>query len=88
MLIFDELDEGLFEHLIGSILLAIQDKAKGQLIFTAHNLRPLQCLNHGSIRFALLPPDKAKDQTKKTNQYSEINCLNKRSNLRDIFIRH
>lgn len=85
MLIFDELDEGLFEHLLGSILLAIQDKAEGQLIFTAHNLRPLQCLKHGSIRFALLPSDKAKDQTKKTNQYSEINCLNKRSNLRDIY---
>lgn len=87
MLIFDELDEGLFEHLLGSLLLAVQDKAEGQLIFTAHNLRPLQCLKHGSIRFALLPSDsdKAKDQTKKTNQYSEINCLNKRSNLRDIY---
>ena len=85
MLIFDELDEGLFEHLLGSILLAIQEKAEGQLIFTAHNLRPLQCLEHGSIRFALLLSNKAKDQTTKTNQYSEINCLNKRSNLRDIY---
>ena len=85
MLIFDELDEGLFEHLLGSILLAIQDKAEGQLIFTAHNLRPLQNLEHGSIRFALLPNDKTGDKTKKTNQYSEINCLNKRNNLRDIY---
>lgn len=85
MLIIDELDEGLFEHLLGSILMAIQNKAEGQLIFTAHNLRPLQCLDHGSIRFALLPSDTDKDQTKKTNQYSEINCLNKRSNLRDIY---
>lgn len=85
MLIFDELDEGLFEHLLGSILLAIQDKAEGQMIFTAHNLRPLQCLEHGSIRFALLPSDKTGEQSKKPNQYSEINCLNKRSNLRDIY---
>ena len=87
MLFFDELDEGLFEHLLGSILLAIQDKAEGQLIFTAHNLRPLQCLEHGSIRFALLPNDIIGEQSKKPNQYSEINCLNKRSNLRDIYYR-
>ena len=87
MLVFDELDEGIFEHLLSSILLAIEEKAIGQFIFTAHNLRPLQSLEHGSIRFAILNKEEKKNDDNKTNQYSEINCLNKRSNLRDIYYR-
>ena len=85
ILVLDELDEGLFEHLLGSILMAVEENATGQIIFTAHNLRPLQSLEHGSIRFALLPSTKKNQYPKNVNHYSEINCLNKRSNLRDIY---
>ena len=36
----DELDSGIYEYLLGECLEVMQDKAKGQLIFTSHNLRP------------------------------------------------
>ena len=38
----DELDSGIYEYLLGECLEVMQDKAKGQLIFTSHNLRPLE----------------------------------------------
>lgn len=37
----DELDGGVFEYLLGELLNIISEKGKGQLIFTSHNLRPL-----------------------------------------------
>lgn len=43
-LVVDELDSGIYEYLLGEYLQAMQEKAKGQLIFTSHNLRPLEVL--------------------------------------------
>ena len=40
----DELDSGIYEYLLGDCLEVMQDKAKGQLIFTSHNLRALEML--------------------------------------------
>ena len=42
----DELDSGIYEYLLGECLEVMQDKAKGQLIFTSHNLRPLEILEN------------------------------------------
>ena len=38
-LVVDELDSGIFEYLLGELLGVLKDDAKGQLIFTSHNLR-------------------------------------------------
>ena len=49
----DELDSGIFEYLLGEILRLISENGKGQLIFTSHNLRPLETIdkNFGDILF-------------------------------------
>ena len=45
-LVVDELDSGIYEYLLGECLEVMQEKAKGQLIFTSHNLRPLEVLQN------------------------------------------
>ena len=52
----DELDAGIFEYLLGEILNIISEKGKGQLIFTSHNLRPLETLDKGFIAFTTTSP--------------------------------
>ena len=47
----DELDSGIFEYLLGELLNIISEKGKGQLIFTSHNLRPLETIDKGFIAF-------------------------------------
>ena len=43
----DELDSGIFEFLLGELLQVLKEHGRGQLIFTAHNLRPLEILDKG-----------------------------------------
>lgn len=45
----DELDIHIFEYLLATLLKKLSTHAKGQLIFTAHNLLPLESLNRNSI---------------------------------------
>ncbi len=45
----DELDSGIFEFLLGELLEVLSEHGKGQLIFTAHNLRPLETLPYGCL---------------------------------------
>ena len=47
----DEIDGGVFEYLLGELLNIISEKGKGQLIFTAHNLRPLETIDKGFVAF-------------------------------------
>ena len=47
----DEFDSGIFEDLLGKLVSLIDDSGKGQLIFTSHNLRPLEVLESDSIVF-------------------------------------
>ncbi|UKI51156.1 MAG: ATP-binding protein [Clostridium sp.] len=54
----DELDSGVFEYLLGEILRIISDNGKGQLIFTSHNLRPLETLNKAFVAFTTTNPQK------------------------------
>lgn len=49
----DEIDAGVFEFLLGDMLSQITSGAKGQLVFTAHNLRPLEVLPQECIRFTV-----------------------------------
>ena len=53
----DELDSGIYEYLLGECLEVMQDKAKGQLIFTSHNLRPLEILENDSLLYTTVNPE-------------------------------
>lgn len=47
--VVDELDSGIFEYLLGQIITVFKEDAKGQLIFTSHNLHVLELLDNKSI---------------------------------------
>ena len=55
-LVIDEIDSGIFEFLLGELLELMSERGKGQLIFTAHNLRPLECLPSRSLVFTTSNP--------------------------------
>lgn len=74
----DELDSGVFEYLLGEILRIISEKGKGQLIFTSHNLRPLETLDRGFIAFTTTNPSK---------RYMRMSNIKENNNLRDFYFR-
>ena len=74
----DELDSGVFEYLLGEILRIISEKGKGQLIFTSHNLRPLETLDRGFIAFTTTNPE---------NRYLRMVNVKENNNLRDFYYR-
>lgn len=55
-LVVDELDSGVYEYLLGECLEVMQGKAKGQMIFTSHNLRPLEVLPNESLVYTTVNP--------------------------------
>lgn len=76
--VIDELDTGIFEYLLGEILRVVSEKGKGQLIFTSHNLRPLETLDRGFIAFTTTNPLKS---------YIRLNHAKENNNLRDFYFR-
>lgn len=74
----DELDSGIFEYLLGELLHIIAEKGKGQLIFTSHNLRPLETLDRGFIAFTTTNP---------SNRYIRLSNVKTNNNLRDFYYR-
>ena len=52
----DEFDSGVFELLLGDMLVQIADGCEGQLVFTAHNLRAMEVLPDSCIRTTLTDP--------------------------------
>ena len=74
----DELDSGVFEYLLGELLRIISEKGKGQLIFTSHNLRPLETLDRGFIAFTTTNPE---------NRYIRLANIKTNNNLRDFYYR-
>lgn len=74
----DELDSGIFEYLLGEILRIISEKGKGQLIFTSHNLRPLETLDKCFIAFTTTNPE---------NRYISMRNVKSSGNLRDFYYR-
>lgn len=54
----DEIDSGIFEYLLGEILAVMADSIKGQLVFTSHNLRPLEILPTKYLYFTTTNPEK------------------------------
>ncbi len=74
----DELDSGVFEYLLGELLRIISDNGKGQLIFTSHNLRPLETIDKSFIAFTTTNPK---------NRYIRFKKLKPTNNLRDYYYR-
>lgn len=74
----DELDSGVFEYLLGELLRIISEKGKGQLIFTSHNLRPLETLDKGFVAFTTTNP---------SNRYIRFSNVKPNNNLRDFYYR-
>lgn len=74
----DELDSGVFEYLLGELLSIITERGKGQLIFTSHNLRPLETLDRGFIAFTTTNPHK---------RYVRMVHVRENNNLRDFYFR-
>ena len=77
-LVVDEFDAGVFEYLLGELLSVFEESGKGQLIFTAHNLRPLESINKKSVCFTTTNPD---------NRYIRLKYLGHTNNLRDVYFR-
>lgn len=74
----DELDAGIFEYLLGEVLKIISENGKGQLIFTSHNLRPLETLNKNFVAFTTTNPK---------HRYIRLTNVKKTNNLRDFYYR-
>jgi AAA15 family ATPase/GTPase len=74
----DELDSGVHEYLIGELLRIINQHGRGQLLFTSHNLRPLEVLDKNSIYFSTSNP---------RNRYIRLKNVQKNHNLRDLYYR-
>ena len=77
-LIIDELDAGIFEYMLGELLDIFNKNAKGQLLFTSHNLRPLEMLEKESIMFSTANPEK---------RYIHLKNIKPSNNLRDVYLR-
>lgn len=77
-LIIDELDAGVYEYLLGELLSVFEKGAKGQLIFTSHNLRALEMINKSSIVFSTTNP---------SNRYIRLQNIKSNHNLRDMYLR-
>jgi AAA15 family ATPase/GTPase len=74
----DELDAGIFEILLGELIHVIEESGKGQLIFTSHNLRPLEVINKANVIFTT---------TNSKNRYIRLKNVRPTNNLRDCYIR-
>lgn len=76
--VIDELDSGIFEYLLGEILKIISEKGQGQLIFTSHNLRPLETLDKSCFVFTTTNPN---------NRYIRLTNVKENNNLRSFYYR-
>lgn len=74
----DELDAGVFEYLLGELLGVIGEFGKGQLLFTAHNLRALETLGVKNIVLSTTNPKK---------RFIRFKGHRATNNLRDQYLR-
>ena len=74
----DEIDAGVYEYLLGELLMIFEEYGSGQLIFTCHNLRPMEVLNKKFIYFTTTNPH---------NRYLKPKSIRNENNLRDVYLR-
>lgn len=78
-LAIDEIDSGIFEYLLGEIISIMGKNARGQLIFTSHNLRPLEVLPTKYLMFTSINPE---------NRFVKLEGVGGNNNLRDCYFRY
>ena len=64
--------------MLGDLLKVFMESGKGQLVFSSHNLRPLEVLGKQNIIFTTANPD---------NRYIQLKNIRPSNNLRDCYIR-
>lgn len=74
----DDIDADVFEYLLGEILRVVSKNGKGRLIFTAHDLRPLETLDRNCIAFTTTNPN---------NRYIHATNAQNNDNFRDFYYR-
>ena len=72
----DELDSGIFEYLLGELVRIISQSAQGQLIFTSHNLRPLETIDKKYVCFTTINSE---------NRYVKMANVARNNNLRNFY---
>lgn len=77
-IVIDELDAGIYEFLLGEIIKILNESGNGQLIFTSHNLRPLEVLKRENLVFTTTNPK---------NRYIKFKGIKETNNIRDVYIR-
>ena len=77
-LFIDEFDSGVFEKLLSQLAKAFLETGKGQILFTAHNLRCLEVLPVNHVVFTTANPK---------NRFVTFKGLKPSNNLRDQYIR-
>ena len=75
----DELDTGIFEYLLGELMRIISEHGQGQLVFTSHNLRPLETIHKSFIAFTTA---NSKDC------YTQLKNIKETNNLRSMYFRN
>ncbi|MCK1202117.1 AAA family ATPase [Streptococcus uberis] len=78
IVLIDELDSGIFEYLLGELLVSLNEVMSGQIIFTSHNLRALEVLKVRNVIFT---------STNEGNVYVRYNSIKPSNNLRDMYLR-
>lgn len=76
-MVVDEFDSGVYEYLLGELLKIFESSGKGQLIFTSHNLRPLEVIDRKFVRFTTTDPK---------NRYYKLKNVATSNNLRDVYL--
>ena len=77
-IVIDELDSCIFEYLLGELTSIIAESGKGQLVFTSHNLRPLETIDKRYLYFTTTNPD---------NRFIKLKHIKPNNNLRDVYFR-
>lgn len=78
-LMIDEFDSGIFEYLLGELVEIIDESAKGQFVFTSHNLRALEKLSYKSIIVTTSNPK---------NRYIQLAGVKSNNNVRDYYYKN
>ena len=76
--VLDDLDASLFEPLMGELLRIVSTRGKGQLLFAAHDLRPLETMDKTFVTFSTADPE---------NRFLRFKNIKSTNNLRDVYYR-
>ena len=77
-LAIDEFDAGIFEYIWGEMLEIFEESGLGQLIFTAHNLRPLEVIGKRFLFFTSTDPK---------DRYVRLKSIARTNNMRNVYFR-